>query len=58
MTTKIEELQSLLSRLRRQNWGTSSERQQRQTVCWELSGLIEDLKSGRTPVLPSAAKYL
>ena len=58
MTTKIEELQNLRSRLRQQDWGTWREQQQRHSECWVLSTVIKDLKNGRTPMLPSAAKYL
>ena len=58
MMTRAEELGNLLRRMRQQTWGTKEEREQRQTECWLLSGVIEDLKNGRTPVAVSGAKYL
>jgi hypothetical protein len=58
MMTRAEELENLLHRMRQQTWGTKKERQQRQTECWVLAGVVEELKAGRAPVSISAAKYL
>jgi hypothetical protein len=58
MKTKIEGLENLLHRMRAQTWGTRAEQEERQYQCWVLSGTIEDLKNGRTPVLEAAQKYL
>jgi hypothetical protein len=55
---QIERLEGFLARMRAQSWGTQMERDERRHECWLLSGAIEDLTNGRTPVLEGSAKYL
>jgi hypothetical protein len=58
MTTRIEKMENLLSRFRAQKWEESSdERKQQPEECLILYGAIEDLKVGRTSVLPAAQRY-